>query len=162
MPDVILPALNEEAAIEWVLDRMPSGYRAIVVDNGSTDRTAELATAAGALVVHAAQRGFGAACFAGLNAATDDIICFMDCDASLDPQALPTVVEPVVAGDVDLMIGARRAGRGAWPLHARWANKALAFEIRRRTGLQLDDIGPMRAMRRDALLALDMQDRRSA
>ena len=86
MPDVILPALNEAPAVEWVLKRMPSGYRAIVVDNGSTDATAEIAAANGALVVHEPIRGFGAACAAGLAAATDDIVCFMDCGRIARPR----------------------------------------------------------------------------
>jgi glycosyltransferase involved in cell wall biosynthesis len=83
MPDVILPALNEAAAVAWVLGRMPAGFHPIVVDNGSTDSTAELAASHGATVVSEPVRGFGSACWAGVQAATDDIICFMDCDASL-------------------------------------------------------------------------------
>lgn len=161
MRDVVLPALNEAAAIPWVLSRIPEGFRAIVVDNGSTDRTAELAAEHGATVVQEAQKGFGAACWAGLQAATSDIVCFMDCDASLDPVALSLVVAYVENGDADLVIGSRIAGRGAWPPHARLANKVLAFEIRRRTNLRLDDLGPMRAMRREALVDLGMTDRRS-
>ncbi len=161
MPDVILPALNEAAAIPWVLGRMPDGYRAIVVDNGSTDSTAALAAEHGALVVAEAQQGFGAACWAGLQAATSDIVCFMDCDASLDPLALPLLTAYVARGDADLVIGARIADRGAWPPHARLANKLLAAEVRRKTGLRLDDLGPMRAINREALLDLGLTDRRS-
>ena len=161
VPDVILPALNEAAAIPWVLGRMPDGYRAIVVDNGSTDSTAALAAEHGALVVAEAQQGFGAACWAGLQAATSDIVCFMDCDASLDPLALPLLTAYVARGDADLVIGARIADRGAWPPHARLANKVLAAEVRRKTGLRLDDLGPMRAMNREALLDLGLTDRRS-
>lgn len=161
MPDVILPALDEAAAIRWVLDRVPSGYRPIVVDNGSTDATAELAAAAGATVVHEPVRGFGAACWAGLQAATDDIVCFMDCDASLDPIALPHLVAFLDRGDADLVIGERIATKGSWPAHARVANRVLAFEVRRRTGLKLGDLGPMRAVRRERLLDLGMLDRRS-
>jgi glycosyltransferase involved in cell wall biosynthesis len=161
MPDVILPALNEAAAVGWVLDRMPAGYRAIVVDNGSTDETAAIAAARGATVVHQPVRGFGSACWAGLEAATDDVVCFMDCDASLDPVALPLVTAYLDRGDADLVIGARIAERGSWPAHARFANKVLAFEVRRRTEVQIRDIGPMRAARREELLALGMQDRRS-
>jgi glycosyltransferase involved in cell wall biosynthesis len=161
MPDVILPALDEAAAIGWVLERMPTGYRPIVVDNGSTDATAELAAAAGATVVHEPVRGFGSACWAGLQAATDDIVCFMDCDASLDPVALPLLVALLERGDADLVIGERIAGRGSWPAHARLANRVLAFEVRRRTHLRLADLGPMRAARRADLLALGLKDRRS-
>lgn len=161
MPDVILPALNEAAAVSWVLSRMPSGYGPIVVDNGSTDRTAELAAGLGATVVSEPARGFGAACWAGLQAATSEIVCFMDCDASLDPLALPLLTSYVESGDADLVIGSRIAQRGAWPPHARLANRALALEVRRRTKLRIDDLGPMRAIRREQLLELGMTDRRS-
>ena len=161
MPDVVLPALNEAAAVEWVLRRLPVGYHAIVVDNGSTDGTAQIAAAHGAQVVVEPTRGFGSACYAGLRAATADIVCFMDCDASLDPTALPLLVGDVERGDVDLMIGARVARKGAWPAHARLANRLLASEVRRRTGLTIRDLGPMRAMRRQPLLELGMLDRRS-
>jgi glycosyltransferase involved in cell wall biosynthesis len=161
MPDVILPALNEEAAIEWVLRRMPDGYRAIVVDNASTDGTAAVAAANGALVVHESRRGFGSACAAGLAAATADLVCFMDCDGSLDPAALPFVAGYVLRDECDLSVGARIAEPGAWPLHGRIANRFLAMELHRRTGLQLRDIGPMRAASREGLSRLGVQDRRS-
>jgi glycosyltransferase involved in cell wall biosynthesis len=161
MPDVILPALDEAAAIVWVLDRMPAGYRPIVVDNGSTDATAQLAEQAGALVIHEPIRGFGSACWAGLHAATDDVVCFMDCDASLDPAALPMLVEMLRRGDADLVIGERVAKRGTWPAHARFANRVLAAEVRRRAKLTLNDLGPMRVARRTDLLALNLRDRRS-
>lgn len=161
MPDVILPALNEGQAIRWVLGRMPAGYHPIVVDNGSTDDTAALAAAMGATVVSEPVRGFGSACFAGLQAATDDVVCFMDCDASLDPVALPFVAGYVLRGEADLVLGARIARRGAWPVHARLANHVLAAEVRRRTTAPIRDLGPMRAARRDELLALDLRDRRS-
>ena len=161
MPDVVLPALNEAAAVAWVLRRMPAGYHAIVVDNGSTDSTAEIAAELGATVVHEPVRGFGSACWAGLQVATDEIVCFMDCDASLDPVALPFVAGFVQRDEADLVIGARIAARGAWPIHAKFANRVLAMELRRRTGVRLSDIGPMRAARREGLLALDLRDRRS-
>jgi glycosyltransferase involved in cell wall biosynthesis len=160
MPDVILPVLDEAAAIPGVLAAMPPGYRPIVVDNGSADGSAEIAADLGALVVPEPRRGFGAACFAGLCAAEAAVVCFMDCDGSLDPADLPAVVALVDAG-ADLAIGARRAARGAWPIHARIANRVLAFELRRRTGVRLEDIGPMRATRREPLLALGLEDRRS-
>lgn len=161
MPDVVLPALNEATAVRWVLQRMPAGYRAIVVDNGSTDSTADIAAEMGATVVHEPTRGFGSACWAGLQAATDEIVCFMDCDASLDPVALPFVAGFVEREEADLVIGARVAARGAWPAHAKFANRVLAMELRRRTGLRLSDIGPMRAARREGLVSLDLRDRRS-
>ena len=152
MPDVVLPVLNELEALPWVLARMPAGYEPIVVDNGSTDGSGALAAALGARVVHEPRPGFGAACFAGLRAARADVVCFMDCDASLDPRELPLVADPVAAGDADL--DARRADAGAFAPHARLANRVLALELRRRTGVRLSDLGPMRAARREALLAL--------
>ncbi len=106
-------------------------------------------------------RGFGSACYAGLQAATDDIVCFMDCDASLDPAALPMVAGYLLRGEADLVLGERIARRGAWPAHARLANRVLAAEIRRRTNAPIRDLGPMRAARREDLLALRMRDRRS-
>ncbi len=161
MPDVVLPALNEAPAVAWVLGRMPTGFRPIVVDNGSTDDTARIAADLGALVVSEPVRGFGSACFAGLSASTADIVCFMDCDGSLDPVALPFVTAYVERGEADLVVGARVARRGAWPVHARVANRVLATEVRRRTGLAVTDLGPMRAARRDQLVGLQLQDRRS-
>ena len=160
MPDVVLPALNEAAGIGWVLGRMPAGFRAIVVDNGSTDATAELAEAGGAIVVREPRRGFGQACWSGLQAATDDLVCFMDCDASLDPLALPLLTAYVERGEADLVLGQRIAARGAWAPHARLANRVLAAEVRRRTGLALPDLGPMRVARRRPLLDLGLRDRR--
>jgi glycosyltransferase involved in cell wall biosynthesis len=160
VPDVILPVLDERQAIPWVLERMPEGYSPIVVDNGSTDGSGHLAASLGARVVVERVRGFGAACFAGLSAAESDVVCFMDCDASFDPRDLPRVADPVREGAADLVLGARRpTARGAWPVHARAANKVLALELRRRTGAPLHDLGPMRAARREALVALGLRDR---
>jgi glycosyltransferase involved in cell wall biosynthesis len=154
MIDVVLPCLDEAAALPWVLGRIPDGYRAIVVDNGSTDGSADVAAAHGAQVVHEPRRGFGSACHSGLLAATADIVCFMDADASLDPVELPKVVD-LLAG-ADLVLGRRRpVTRRAWPPHARLGNALVA----RRFGLR--DIGPMRAVRRERLLELALTDRRS-
>ena len=160
MRDVVLPVLDEREALPWVLERMPAGYRPIVVDNGSTDGSGELAAELGATVVREERRGFGAACFAGLTAASAEIVCFMDCDASLDPRELPLVAGPVAAGAAELVLGARRAERGAWPVHARLANRVIGLELRRRTGIRVSDIGPMRAAPREGLLALGIEDRR--
>jgi glycosyltransferase involved in cell wall biosynthesis len=158
--DVVLPVLDEAAALPAVLAGMPADHRPIVVDNGSRDGSAVVARSAGALVVTEPARGFGAACWAGLRVATADVVCFMDADGSLDARELPRVSVPVAQGRADLVLGCRRPSRGAWPLHARVGNRLLAVELRRRAGVALTDIGPMRAARRDALLELGIADRR--
>ncbi|MEP7024700.1 MAG: glycosyltransferase family 2 protein [Actinomycetota bacterium] len=161
LTDVVLPCLNEAGALPWVLSRMPAGYRPIVADNGSDDGSAKIAERYGAVVVPVPQRGFGAACHGGLLAATSDVICFMDADGSLDPAHLPLVADPVRDGHADLVLGRRRPeGRGAWPLHARLGNQAIAAAVRRRTGVRLHDLGPMRAMHRAQLAGLGLADRR--
>jgi glycosyltransferase involved in cell wall biosynthesis len=159
--DVVLPCLNEAAALPWVLSRLPAGYRAVVADNGSTDDSVRIATAHGATVVHALPRGFGAAAHAGLTAATADVVCFLDADGSLDPEQLPRVVAGIQDGTADLVLGRRRPTvRAAWPAHARLGNAAIAWRLGRLVGTSVHDLGPMRAARRDALLGLDLQDRR--
>jgi dTDP-L-rhamnose 4-epimerase len=140
---------------------MPAGYVPIVVDNGSTDGSAAVARRLGARVVAEPRPGFGAACFAGLAAARGDVVCFMDCDATLDPAELVRVATPVRQGTADLVLGARRpAAAGLWPWHARSANALLAWRLRRRSGAPLTDLGPMRAARRAPLLELGIADRR--
>jgi glycosyltransferase involved in cell wall biosynthesis len=159
--DVILPALDESRALRYVLATIPPGYRPIVVDNGSTDDTASVATALGAHVVAEPQRGFGAACFAGLRAARSDVVAFMDCDASLDGAELPRVCAPVLDHCADLVLGARRPdGSRAWPVHARVANAMLARVASRVTRARISDLGPMRAAHRPELLRLGIEDRR--
>jgi glycosyltransferase involved in cell wall biosynthesis len=160
--DVVLPCLDEAASLPWVLGRIPAGWRAIVVDNGSSDGSADVARELGARVVPEPRRGFGAACHAGLLAAEAEYVCFCDCDASLDPALLPGFVGRIASGETDLLLGRRRpTGRNAWPPHARAGNLALSVLLRRRTGLRLRDLGPMRATRREALLGLGLTDRRS-
>nr|WP_203617522.1 glycosyltransferase family 2 protein [Streptomyces sp. SID14436] len=154
--------MNEAEALPWVLERIPPGWRALVVDNGSTDGSPEVARVYGATVVHEPRRGFGAACHAGLTAATADVVCFCDGDASLDPALLVPFVREIRDGAADLVLGRRRPrGRHAWPAHARAGNVVLARILRRRTGLRLHDLGPLRAARREPLLALGLTDRRS-
>jgi glycosyltransferase involved in cell wall biosynthesis len=160
--DLILPCLNEAAALPWVLGRLPAGVRAVVVDNGSTDGSPEIAADLGATVVSCSLRGYGAACHAGLEASTAPVVAFLDADASLDPRQLTRVTAPVLAGQVDLMLGRRRpVSRKVWPWHLRLANAELSRRIRRRTGVRLRDLGPMRAAHREALLGLGLVDRRS-
>jgi len=160
--DVVLPVLDERQALRQVLAGLPPGHRAIVVDNGSADGSGGLARSLGATVVEEPRRGFGAACFAGLLAATAPVVAFCDADGSFDLGQLPLVSGPVLLGEADLVLGARKTSeRGAWPVHARLANRVLALELRRRTGLRLTDLGPMRAASRERLLALGVVDRRS-
>ena len=157
--EVILPVLDEAEAIPHVLAAMPPGFVPLVVDNGSRDGSAGVASRHGARVVREPRCGFGAACFAGLQAARSDVVCFMDCDGSLDPGQLPLVAGPVICGEADLCVGARNPEPGAWPWHARAGNRVLALELRRRFGFGLTDLGPMRSAGREALLALDLRDR---
>ncbi len=160
--DVVFPCLDEAEALPWILGRMPKGYGAIVVDNGSTDGSAAVARSLGVTVVSEPARGFGSAAHAGLLAATAPIVAFCDADASMDPLDLPRIVDPVLAGAADLVLGRRRpTTRASWPAHSKLANLALAGMVRRATGLRLHDLGPMRAGRREALVALGMRDRRS-
>ena len=163
MPDVVLPCLDEARALPWVLTRMPEGFRPIVSDNGSADGSPDVARAHGARVVHALPRGFGAACHEGLLAADDEdgIVCFLDADGSFDPQQLPRVAGPVLDGSADLVLGRRRTkSLTDWPLHARLGNREVARRLGKRTGLQIADLGPMRACRREALKELGLTDRR--
>ena len=159
MLDIVLPCLDEAGALPWVLSRIPTGARAIVVDNRSTDGSADIARELGATVVACAQRGYGAACHAGLLAASADLVAFCDCDGSLDPaDALR-----LAAVDADLVVGRRRPTTWtAWPMHARLANRELARRVRRRTGVAaVRDVGPLRVGPREGLVALGIADRRS-
>lgn len=155
--DVILPCLDEAQALPGVLHALPHGFRPIVVDNGSTDGTPEVAAELGATVVRERRRGYGAAVHAGLEAATSDVVAFLDADGSLDPAALPGMV--ALLATADLVAGRRvPVGRGAWPWHARAGNVAIAALLRRR-GVPVRDIAPMRVTRRTALLDLRVTDR---
>lgn len=159
--DVVFPCLNERSALPKVLGALLPGHRAIVVDNGSTDGSAALAAGLGATVVEEPRCGFGAAAHAGLLASTADFVAFCDCDGSLDPAQLAPMLDLVRTGRADLVLGARRPVRGAWPIHARLANRALSWRLRRLTGVAITDLGPLRLARRSALLGLDLTDRRS-
>jgi glycosyltransferase involved in cell wall biosynthesis len=160
---VILPALNEAAALPTALASFPPGVGLLVVDNGSTDQTAAVAAAHGAQVVRQPRRGFGAACWAGVQAAPGEVLVFADADGSFDGVDLPTVAGPVLAGDADLVVGSRIARRapGAMSALAMLENRLLGLTCRLLFGVPLTDLGPFRAIRRDVLLALGMTDRGS-
>ncbi|MDI2031815.1 glycosyltransferase family 2 protein [Saccharopolyspora sp. TS4A08] len=156
--DVVLPCLDEAAALPGVLAALPPGYRALVVDNGSRDRSAAVAAELGATVVAEPRRGYGAAVHTGLLAARTEIVCFADCDGSLDPAVLPELVARVRAG-AEMAVGRRvPTTPGAWPWHAR-AGNALIAALLRRDGVPVHDIAPVRAARRADLLALGVADR---
>ncbi|MFE3173640.1 glycosyltransferase family 2 protein [Amycolatopsis sp. NPDC059090] len=156
--DVVLPCLDEAAALPGVLAGLPPGYRAIVVDNGSRDGSPGVAAAHGAKVVDEPRRGYGAAVQTGLENSTADIVCFADADGSLDLAELPRLVAAVVEG-ADLAVGRRvPVSRAAWPWHARAGNAVLSLLLRSR-GLPVRDIAPLRAVRRRELLALAVADR---
>lgn len=160
---LVIPALNEAGAIGGVVRSVPPGVvsRVIVVDNGSTDGTAEAALAAHAEVVVEPRRGYGYACRAGVVAASDaDVVAFLDGDGSFDAADLPRVLAPLRADEADLVLGSRTlAGQaGAVLPHARFGNSLTAALLYRLYGVQVTDLGPMRAIRRDLLLTLDMQE----
>jgi glycosyltransferase involved in cell wall biosynthesis len=144
-----------------LLPLVPDSFAVVVVDNGSTDDTAEVALRLGATVVHEASPGYGAAVHAGVLAATRELVAVMDGDGSFDPADLVPLLEQVRAGHADLATGRRRpVHRGVWPWHARAGNQVVLWWLRRRIGLPVRDIAPMRVCRRADLLALDVRDRR--
>jgi glycosyltransferase involved in cell wall biosynthesis len=162
---VLIPALNEEQALPLVLAdlarRAPD--RVVVVDNGSADRTAEVARAGGAEVVSELRRGYGAACLAGLKhlgADPPDVLVFLDGDHSDDVDDLPRLLAPLRDGSADLVLGDRtaRAERGALLPQQRVGNVVATTLIRALTGLDTRDMGPFRAIRWSALMGLDMVD----
>ena len=160
---VIIPALNEEEAIGTVVREVPRDIAGeiVVVDNGSTDRTAEVAQAAGARVIREPMRGYGAACLAGAMAANHtDILVFLDGDRSDDPREMPVVLEPLLNGHADLVIGSRTTGlteEGALTSHQRFGNRLVTWMVRLLYGVTLTDIGPFRAIRAPVLRDLGME-----
>lgn len=161
---LIIPALNEAECLGALLAEIPPEaiHELIVVDNGSTDATAEVARRAGAMVVGERRRGYGHACAAGAAAARGAILVFMDGDGSFVPDEIPTLTAPLLAGTADMTLGTRMAGGmtpGSMPPHQQFGNRLVAGLVRHIHGLPLTDLGPFRAVRRDLLEALDMQER---
>lgn len=160
----IIPALDEEDAIGKVVAAVPGWVDAIVVvDNGSRDRTAEQARAAGAVVVAERERGYGAACLAGMAALPEvDIVVFVDGDYSDFPEDMHMLVDPIAAGGIDMVIGSRVAGdveRGALTPQQRFGNWLATRLIRGIWGVAYSDLGPFRAIRKSGLDRLAMADR---
>ena len=167
---VIIPAINEEQSVAIVLADLPGVGRVIVADNGSTDRTVSTASDAGAHVITETRRGYGSACLAGLaemqrlielGEIDPEIVVFLDADYSDHPDELPDVVRPIQDGTADLVIGSRLAGEsepGAMPPQSIYGNKLACFLMRILFGARFTDLGPFRAIRRDALVRLQMCD----
>lgn len=175
MPDtvprvaVIIPALNEERSLPLVLADLPHDIleEIVVIDNGSVDKTAELARAGGATVLREQRRGYGWACLAGIEHLKlslpdiPDIVVFLDADYSDHPDELPAVIAPIACGEYDMVIGSRTKGEaepGALLPHARFGNSLAAFLIRLLYGFPYSDLGPFRALRFSSLLELGMTD----
>ncbi|PYM11655.1 MAG: UDP-glucose--dolichyl-phosphate glucosyltransferase [Candidatus Rokuibacteriota bacterium] len=159
---LIVPALNEAAVVGDLVRRTPRDVIAevIVVDNGSTDATAAVAQDAGARVVNEPRRGYGAACFAGVTALPPDagVAVFLDADGSQRPEEIPLVLDPVLAGRADLVLGGRTLV-GRHPVHAAAGTRLVARWVAWRWRVPITDFGPLRAIRVDLLRRLDLQDR---
>lgn len=164
---VVIPAVDEERSIGRVIEAIPPEFRrrVVVADNGSADATAEVARRAGAVVVHEAQRGYGAACLRGLAALAADpprVVVFLDGDLSDHPEEMPAVAGPVLAGEADLVIGSRVLGRrerGALTPQARFGNALATRLMRWIYGVRFTDLGPFRAVSWEALRRMEMADR---
>lgn len=168
---VIIPALNEENSLPLVLRDLPPVGRVIVVDNGSTDNTTQVARQLGAQVVFEGRRGYGAACLAGLAAVEravlagtlrkPDLIAFLDADYSDHAHLLPLLVAPILSEQADFVLGTRLLGQrepGAMPPQSVWGNRFACFLIRYLWGASFSDLGPFRVIRYDALESLKMED----
>ncbi len=169
--DVLIPAWNEEEALPLVLADLPKDWvrQVIVCDNGSTDRTGEVAAQHGAIVVRQPERGYGNACLAGMRylqglpaSEQPEIVVFLDGDYSDYPEELPNVVAPILKDGQDMVIGSRRLGgmeAGAMTFPQRFGNWLAPFLIRLFFGYRFSDLGPFRAIGWQQLLSLEMQDK---
>ena len=169
--DVLIPAWNEEKSLPLVLADLPKSWvrQVIVCDNGSTDRTAAVAQAGGARVIHQPERGYGNACLAGMHylqslppSEQPEIVVFLDGDYSDYPDELPALVAPIINGGYDMVIGSRRLGglqAGAMTFPQRFGNWLAPLLIRWFYSYRFSDLGPFRAIRWDKLLELEMADR---
>jgi glycosyltransferase involved in cell wall biosynthesis len=160
---VVIPALNEEESIGQVLAQisLDAVDEIIVVDGGSTDRTVAVARGRGARTIQEPRRGYGRACAVGVAAARGDVVVFVDADGADDPSEIPDLLAPISTGEADMVLGSRLAGeiaRGAMPWHQRVGNELAAWLIRRLYGLPLTDLGPFRAVSRNLLLELKMEE----
>lgn len=167
---VLMPALNEENALPSVLTALPAVGRVFVIDNGSTDRTAEVARRLGACVVSEPRRGYGSACLRGIAAIQDEsrqsgmrpvVVVFLDADFSDSPEILPDLAAPILDNAADLVIGSRMLGQrtpGAMPAHSLWGTRFACWWLRRRLGVPCTDLGPFRSVRWTALQSLGMSD----
>lgn len=159
--DLVIPCRDEAAALPALLATVPAALRMIVVDNGSKDQTAEVARDLGAIVVRESRPGYGAAVHTGIEAASAQLVAVMDGDGSMDPVELLPMIEEVAGGAATMAAGRRRpVERGVWPWHARVGNQLMLAWVRRRTGLRVHDIAPMRVCGRRQLLDLGVRDRR--
>jgi len=159
----VIPTLNEAQNIAAVLGAIPPHRvdEVIVIDGGSTDNTAPIAQSKGARVIRELRRGYGRACATGTAEARSDVLVFLDGDGADDPAQIPELLQPLLEGRADLVIGSRLAEPGAhrsMPWHQRQGNRIAAWCVRRLYGVPLTDLGPFRAIRRRTLLDLDMRD----
>ncbi len=160
---IIIPAINEEESIGFVLDRIPSKelYEIMVVDGGSTDHTVAVAKEKGARVIFEHKRGYGRACAKGVEQATSKFVVFLDADGADDPSQIPDLVAPLIEGKADMVLGSRLAGNihsGAMPRHQYFGNWLSARLIRQLYGYPITDLSPFRAVDRSKLIGLEMQE----
>ena len=160
---LIIPALNEAECLGPLLAEIPEGLidQLIVVDNGSTDSTSQVARAMGAIVIEEPRRGYGFACAAGMAIAEGNLLVFMDGDGSFLPAELSNLLAPLAQDEADLVLGSRMLNtsqRIVMPPHQRFGNNLFTWLLRQRYGLTITDLGPFRAIRRELLVALDMQE----